>query len=303
MILLRKVISLLITLIIVLALPVQAFAYTYNIVFQNVPPVVINWGCPVPATTPWPSITSKWNQPRSIGTNPHQGVDVGVAYGTPVLAVWNGWLSYLWQDTTGIAVSLQIDANNNGVQDDPLYYCRYYHLSSWAGAGYYAKGARIGASGYATAPHLHFGGTNSTPQWYRNETQYRWTTEWNGGRDTDSFSRVLWNYPSANCAAITAYFKDSGGNSLPAEVRIFHRSAGTSAWTDGGLMTYAGSYVYTYNFTGRYPAGTSINWLVRIQRGGLTVYSYCWAPAKYDQPDPNPNATAYPYAYYTNTIQ
>lgn len=301
MILFRKVISVLITLGIVLALPVQALAYTYNIVFQNAPPKILNWGCPLSAATPWPGITSKWNQPRNVGTNPHRGVDIGIAYGTPVLAVWNGWLTYLWRDTTGIAVSLQIDANNNGVKDDPLYYCRYYHLSSWTGAGYYAKGAKIGTSGYASAPHLHFGGTTSAPQWYRNEAQYRWTTQWNSGRDVDSFSRVLWNYP--NNAVITAYFKDSGGDYLPVEVRIFHRKAGTSAWTDGGLMTYVGNYTYTYNFTGKYPAGTSINWLVRIKRGGLTVYSYCWAPAKYDQPDPNPNATAYPYAYYSNTIQ
>ena len=51
--------------------------------------------------------------------------------------------------------------------------------------------------------------------------------------------------------------------------------------------------------------GTTIHWLVRIKRGGLpsNIYSYCWAPAKYDQPDPNPNATSYAYAYYTNTIQ
>jgi hypothetical protein len=299
MILRNKTVWLLIMLSMALAFPVGAFAYTYNYVFENVPPAVINWGCPL---NYWAGVTSKWNQPRDTGTNPHRGVDVGCSVGTGVYALWSGWLTYLWEDA-GIAASLQIDANSNGVKDDPAYYCHYYHLKSKKADGYYAKGKEIGTSGYPSAPHLHFGGVNgnSSPKWYRNETQYRWTSQWNSGRDVDSFSRVSWNSP--NTATITAYFKDSGGNYLPAEVRIFHRKAGTSTWTDGGSMTYAGSYVYTFNFTGKYPAGTSINWLVRMKRGGLTVYSYCWAPAKYDQPDPNPNATSYPYPYITSTVQ
>lgn len=301
--LLKNFICLLI-LTIFLTLPAKAFGYSYSIVFQNAPPVTLNWGCPVPASSTWPGITSKWNQPRDTGTNPHQGVDVGVSYGTSVYAVWNGWLSYLYEDSTGYSVSLLIDANNNGIQDDPSYYCRYYHLKSWQGSGYYAKGTLIGYSGYSAAPHLHFGGTKSTSEWYRNEVQYRWTSQWNGGRDVDSFSRVMWNTPSTNYASITAYFKDAGGNSSPAEVRLYHRQNGTSAWTDGGTMSYSGSYVYTYNFSGLYPSGTTINWLVRIKRSlPSAYYPYCWAPAKYDQPDPNPNATSYAYAYYTNTIQ
>ena len=172
----RKIIILL-TVIILLAFPLNSFAYTYNIVFQNVPPVILNWSCPVPASSTWPGITSKWNQPRDTGTNPHQGVDVGVAYDTEVYAVWNGWLSHLWSDTTGHAVSLLIDANNNGIKDDPTYYCRYYHLKEYGTSGYYYKGDLIGRSGYPSAPHLHFGGVTSTPQWYRNEVQYRWTSQ------------------------------------------------------------------------------------------------------------------------------
>ncbi|MEQ2130680.1 hypothetical protein QTP99_12005 [Caldanaerobacter subterraneus KAk] len=34
--------------------------------------------------------------------------------GTPVYAVWNGWLTYLWEDSTGIAVSLQRCLNLSG---------------------------------------------------------------------------------------------------------------------------------------------------------------------------------------------
>jgi murein DD-endopeptidase MepM/ murein hydrolase activator NlpD len=286
---------------ITLALPINAYAYSYNVVFDNVPPSILNWGCPSPT---WAGINSKWEQPRPVGTNPHQGVDVQSSYGTEVYAVWNGWLSLLWEDSTGYNVQLKIDANNNGVQDDPTYYCRYYHLQNYGYPGYYSKGSLIGHSGYSSAPHLHFGGTYSSAKWYRNETQYRWTSYWNSGREVDSFSRVLWNTPSTNRASITAYFKDENGYYQPSEVRLYHRRNGTSAWTDGGTMTYSGSYVYTYNFSGLYSSGTTINWLVRIKRSGLgSVYPYAWAPAKYDQPDPNPNATSYTYAYYTNTIQ
>ncbi len=109
-----------------------------------------------------------------------------------------------------------------------------------------------------------------------------------------------------NTAQITIYFMDDPYTYIsPSEVEILHRKAGTSTWRDGGSMYYKGNYIYEYYFYGKYPAGTSINWLVRIKRSGLSVYvySYCWAPAKYDQPDPNPNSTSNPYAYYTNTIQ
>lgn len=92
------------------------------------------------------------------------------------------------------------------------------------------------------------------------------------------------------------------GTYAPSEVVIFYRKAGTSAWTYGGQMTYQGNYTYSYDFTGKFPSGTKVQWLVRIKRGGLSVYPYCWAPSKYDQPDPDPNATLYPYPYFENTI-
>jgi hypothetical protein len=67
-------------------------------------------------------------------------------------------------------------------------------------------------------------------------------------------------------------------------------------------MTRSG-YVYSYNFSGKYPIGTSINWLVRMKRSGLgDKYPYCFARAKYYQPNENPNATSYAYAYFINTI-
>jgi len=292
-----KLISfLIVTVVMFFSFSQSLFAYSYNEVFGNVPPYVLNWNCPASV---WYSMNSKWNQPRTVGTNPHQGVDIAAPYGSRVNAVWYGWV----ESTGTYSIRLRIDTNGNGVVDEAAYYCYYYHLSAKKPNGYYAKGAEVASSGNeggTLAAHLHFGGINTSLKWCRNETNYRWTANWNYGRDVDAFSREQWN---GNSCQITAYFKDEAGTYIPGEVRVYHRKNGTSTWTDGGIMTYNGSYIYSYNFSGKYPVGTSINWLVRIQRSGLGgAYSWCFAPAKYDQPDPNPNAVANPYAFFTNTI-
>lgn len=277
-----------------------ANAYSYAEVFSNVVST-INWNSP---TASWYAINSKWQQPRNVdeltSTNPHRGVDILAPYGTSVKAVWAGWTTQV--STYGIR--LRIDINNDGVQNDTPYYCYYDHLSMRLPNNYYAKGATIGSSGDnggLYGAHLHFGGQSSSSIWCRNEVNYRWTSSWSGGKDVDAFSNQLW-YNSTSTAQVTAYFKDENGTYTPAEVRIFHRQHGTSTWTNGGTMTNAGNYTYTYSFTGRYPSGTSVDWLVRIQRSGLgTKYSYCWAPAKYSQPAPTPSS-AYQYPYYQNTV-
>lgn len=295
----KKLISLALASLLLLLCPMTAFAYSYNEVFANVPPALLEWQKPLPT---WASVTSKWNQPRPSGTNPHRGIDLGASVGTPVYAVWSGWLTKIGSTSDGIDATFQLDLNNNGIKDDTAYYVNYYHLNTIQANGYYSQSKNIGTSGYPSAPHLHFGGISSgsySGKWYRNEVNYRWTSYWNYGKDIDSFAVVSWD---GNTASLTAYFKSDGYTVTPAEVRIFHRKHGTSTWTDGGLMTAGSSYKYSYDFTGKYPSGTSVDWLVRIKRGGLSVYSYAWAPAKYDQPDPNPNAVSYSYAYYQNTI-
>jgi len=293
----KKLTLILLMLVIIFSAPMIALSYSYNQVFQNVPPAILNWACPL---NNWPLVTSSWNTPRSVGTNPHRGVDLSANF-VNIYAVWNGWLTLVGYYT----IRFQIDINNDGIKNDAVYYCNYYHLSQRNPEGYYNKGSIIGTSGNEGGqydPHLHFGGVDSSNRWYRNEVNYRWTSNWNYGKDVDSFKQVEWN--SNNTAAITIYFMDYPYTYIsPSEVIIFYRQNGTSTWTNGGSMTYIGNYKYSYSFSGKYPTGTSINWLVRIKRSGLgSFYSYCWAPAKYDQPDPNPNSTSYPYAYYINTI-
>lgn len=58
----------------------------------------------------------------------------------------------------------------------------------------------------------------------------------------------------------------------------------------------------TYDFSGKYSSGTSVEWLVRIKRNVGVSRPYAWAPSKYYNPDPNPNATSYRYVYFANTV-
>lgn len=216
-------------------------------------------------------------------------------------AVYSGWVT----KEGNYGIRLRIDINNDGIQNDAIYYCYYDHLSWRRPNGYYYKGETIGKSGDnggLYGAHLHFGGQTTTTTWCRNEVNYRWTSNWNGGKDVDVFSNVQWNYNTT--AAITTYYKDPDYSATPSDVRIFYRKHGTSIWTDGGKMKYIGNNKYTYSFYGKYPSGTSIDWLVRITRPGLgSQYCYSWAPAKYYQPNPNPNAVSNQYPYYQNTLQ
>ncbi|MBP9019797.1 MAG: M23 family metallopeptidase [Bacteroidales bacterium] len=207
--------------IIVFSSPMIALAYSYSQVFENMPPATLNWACPLSG---WPTVTSSWNTPRDVGTNPHRGVDLSANF-VPIYAVWNGWLTQVGLYT----IRFQIDINNDGIKNDSVYYCEYYHLSARSSEGYYTKGAQIGTSGNeggAYDPHLHFGGASSDIRWYRNEINYRWTSYWCNGEDLDSFKWVEWN--NNNTAAITIYFMDDPYTYIsPSEVGIFHRKAGT----------------------------------------------------------------------------
>jgi hypothetical protein len=258
------------------------------------------------------TVTSKFNQPRNVnGTNPHRGTDLGSSYGTQVNSVWNGWVVYA--SSTAHEVEIYLDINGNGVQDDNTY-VKYDHLSSiyvstgqWVTKG--QKVAATGDEGGVYPAHLHFGvmrdgNADGRPdQWVRNEPYYRWSTYWDNGRMLDFTSLSTW---SANKAAIYAYSHDETGKQPvdAGDVTIFHRKAGTSTWT-ATTATKNGDQFYV-DFTGRYPAGTTIEWMARAIRSSIKSYSSMyWAfhNPKFAQPDFDPNATAYKYDYFTNTVQ
>ncbi|MBN2373429.1 peptidoglycan DD-metalloendopeptidase family protein [bacterium] len=154
----------------------------------------------------WAQVTSKWNQPRTIGTNPHQGVDLHCVKDTSVKAVWDGWLIKIDYNTA----MLQIDVNSDKIKNDPVYYCKYDHLESVASENYYEIGKEIGKSGIGgSGPHLHFGAISAQGKWFKNTDNYDYQDEWNHGKDLDSFSNRSW-YQGTICG-ITAYFKDENG--------------------------------------------------------------------------------------------
>ena len=288
----------------------QALAYDYTIVFGDAGPSAGSVTFSKPTGSALYAVSSKFNQPRSEGTNPHRGVDLGCGIGTPIYPVYAGWITY--QST--YTIEMRLDINNNGVKDDNLY-CSYYHLSA---NNYYATGTyvttanKIGLSGDQDgqyAAHLHFGlgqdsGTDGAPDiWIRNEPYYRGSSNWNYGKDLDFISLVKWL--TNNTLELTAYGMSSGYKMdiAAGDVICYHRLSTGSAWT-ASTMTKSGD-VFTYNLRNSYAAGSSIHYMARATRTDLSTsyYRVAFQKPKFAQPDPNPNATAYKYDYYAATVQ
>lgn len=132
----------------------------------------------------------------------------------------------------------------------------------------------------------------------RNEVNYRYlsSNNWASGQDLDIYSQVRW---TNNKASLIAYVRDDGTKRALKEVRIYYRTTPSGAWTDGGVMTKSGD-TYTYDFTGKFTSGTTVYWMARLTRDGVTQAAFC--PAKYYQPANNPNSASQPYGYWTNKI-
>lgn len=275
----------------------------YDVVFANTPPSIVNFWSPLSnnSYSGFARVNSKWNQPRGVGTNPHNGVDLQASLGTNVYAPYAGWSTAI-SNTGPSDIQFLVDANKNGVQDDGDYYIRFYHMSAREPVGYKSQGALIGKSGNAGGypAHLHFGlcSTSGNLKWYRNEVNYRHlsSSSWASGQDLDIYSQVRWN---DNRPSIIAYVRDETGKTALSEVYMFYRTTPTGKWTEGGVMTKSGD-TYTYDFNGKFPKGTTIYWMVRLTRSGVPQPAFC--PAKFYQPDKNPNGPSAAYGYWTNKM-
>ncbi len=278
----------------------------YDIIFGSIPPSIEKFNSPLAPDekSGFVSVNSKWNQPRNVkGTNPHNGVDLYAREGTPVYAPYAGWTEGIWA-TGDYDIQLLVDANNNKIKDDGDNYVRFYHMSSREKIGYKAQGELIGRSGNAggVPDHLHFGicSLSGGLKWLRNEVNYRYlaneNNEWNAGKDLDIYAYVSWDYGTAS---LDAYILDDCVKKDLAEVRMFYRLTTSGEWIDGGIMQKSGD-TYSYNFREILPRGTTVYWMVRLTRSGISQRAFC--PALYRRPAADPNEPIEPYAYFTNVV-
>lgn len=215
----------------------------------------------------------------------------------------------------GCELDLYLDLNNDGLRNDNAH-LRYDHLSSiryTTANRAVGKGEWVANSGDEQgvyAPHLHFGlrkdsGSDGISDvWIRNEPYYRSVTAWDVGRLLDFVSLSTF---SANVASVHCYAADENSQNetvAAGDVVFFHRRTGTAAWT--ATTASKSSNQFTVDMTGRYPAGTSIQWMAKCNRTSKIGVAYpYWAyhPPKYNQPTDAPNSVANAFDFFTNTVQ
>lgn len=262
------------------------------------------------------SVSSKYNQPRNEGTNPHRGTDLLSPFGRPVHAVWNGWVVYA--NAAQHEVDIRLDVNQNYLEDDNVY-VRYDHLSevNVIEGQPVSQIQRIGKSGNeggSVAAHLHFGmmvrfsTSSSRPNlWMPNSPFYTQETDWRGGSMLDFISFPNWR---SNYASVFAYGFDQN---MPyykpiaaRDVWFFHRISGSgSPWNRQQAKKGANDSFY-FNFGDKYPNNTLVEWMVQANRTDLknTGFPYYWAyyPAKFAQPASDPNSTPNTFNGLVSTV-
>jgi murein DD-endopeptidase MepM/ murein hydrolase activator NlpD len=107
--------------------------------------IIDGMACPLPGA----GFTDDFGQPRSGHT--HQGVDLHAPSGIPELAIVSGNVTYGDGGGGGMGAYIAGDDGNRYV---------YYHLSQYMGPPRHVTPGevigRVGATGDATGPHLHF---------------------------------------------------------------------------------------------------------------------------------------------------
>jgi hypothetical protein len=275
-------------------------------------------------------VNSKWLQPRDTGTTPHQGVDLQAALGTPIFPIHPGWVAFRHgRNRSGVCcvatpgatveqeyeIILELDWNNDAVRNDAVF-AKYDHIEQvWVADNEQVfAGHQIGTSGNEDGnygAHLHFGILNprlgNTGRWTGMERHYTDVDYWNWGDDLD-FISYLKHYAD-NVVEATSYSLSMGLEEPldPGGMRVYHRVAGTSAWSDSPMQTVAGSsYRWTVDLDALgYASGTQIHWMLRAWRPRLVVEEHpvAYWPPRFAHPVNFPNQTAAAFPYRTATTQ
>lgn len=231
----------------------------------------------------WARVNSKTNQPRDIGTNPHQGTDLQFPAGELVYPILPGKVASVQHSlTTQMGkVVLQHDVDADGIYDN--YYVSYLHIDPNGNA---TTGVQVGDTFTVTqsigvidiqrpggfGPHLHFHRVNSSGTiTYKLYNFYRWVSSWNNGSHLDFISG---DAISTNTMYITAYScTDNTTNAYTAEkVELYYKIGSSGTWTKS-----------TTNFTLDTP---SIHrWKIDLKSAtgaviGNTIYYYIVATRK-----------------------
>lgn len=116
-------------------------------------------------------MTGGWNDPRDGGKRLHQGQDIKMSEGTPLVAVTSGTIQWYKNSSAGTVIYLKGDDGNK---------YSYFHLSDRL----VRHGARVSAgqtialsgnTGNSSAPHLHFetwiGGQKVDPRLFLSHTR------------------------------------------------------------------------------------------------------------------------------------
>lgn len=189
----------------------------------------------------WARVNSKTNQPRSSGTNPHQGTDLQAAQGTRIYPILPGKVVSVNHDVSSQNgyVILNHDINNDGTYDG--YYVRYLHIDPNGNA---TTGVKVGdefdidesfgvVDSYKSyPPHLHFHRTNSSGTiTYKLYGFYRWVSTWNLGSHLDFLSGDA--ITSDNKLYISAYACTDNSTNVydVTKIELYYKKGASGTWT------------------------------------------------------------------------
>lgn len=283
----------------------------------------VTWTAQSP-TGSFSAISSKLEELRTTGSNPHQGIDVAINT-QPVYAVASGKISFVNTTITNDAgMYIKIAHNADGTTPSTItgdLYSHYYHLSSiktnpatgtaWKAGDVVSKGALIavsgdtggGITGHDYGYHLDFGfdieqSGNRVP--LPGKSFYA-TSSWNGGMDLD-FAQPARAYASSTYGTILeTYAYPKGSSNSPNLTLVLYMGADGTTPTNPITMMQDSTNPQRYY---AYLAGNGFDnsyasCYIRIYREGLSGYvtrpidKYAAVPSKFYRIYVNPSIGMY----------
>ena len=265
-------------------------------------------------TSGYPRINSKWNQPRSSGSNPHQGTDFNLVQGDKFVLPYGGSIIYT-NSSSGQSATfvVMLDVNGNGLRDDSVW-LRVRHTQKDSNISlntHYPKGTVVATiqdyngDGNTTTSgdHLHFGVVfdSGVYEQYGPMHQYYNGVGFNNGKHLDLISYVT---PNNTGLSFTAYVMDETNVNPqdPHEIKIFHKKSNETVWKRYNVSINSTTNYFVNWSTLGYSTGqsTNIQYIIRVGRfSGIndaltswTHYNWGFNPAKFERPDPDPDVSS-----------